>query len=98
VEESREFAGRIQESLYSFSRRNFPTAKDRGVKSAPLVVLVGAKVPSVLVEVGFLSNAREEALLRKSEYRQRLAEALFRGVSHYADSLSHNQVAKAGAE
>jgi len=98
VEESREFAGRIQESLYSFSRRNFPTAKDRGVKSAPLVVLVGAKVPSVLVEVGFLSNAREEALLRKPEYRQRLAEALFRGISHYADSLSHNQVAKAGAE
>ena len=98
VEESREFAGRIQESLYSFSQRNFPGTKDRGVKSAPLVVLVGAKVPSVLVEVGFLSNAREEALLRKPEYRQKLAEALFRGISHYAESLSHNQVAKAGAE
>ena len=97
VEESREFAGRIQESLYSFSRRNFPGNKDRGVKSAPLLVLVGAKVPSVLVEVGFLSNAREEALLRRPEYRQRLAEALFRGVSRYAESLSHNQVAKAGA-
>jgi N-acetylmuramoyl-L-alanine amidase len=98
VEESREFAGRIQESLYSFSRRNFPGTKDRGVKSAPLLVLVGAKVPSVLVEVGFLSNPREEALLRKSDYRQKLAEALFRGISRYAESLSHNQVAKAGAE
>ena len=52
VEESREFAGRIQESLYSFSKRNFPGTKDRGVKSAPFVVLVGAKVPSVLVEIG----------------------------------------------
>src|SRR5436305_1525891 len=98
VEESREFAGRIQESLFSFSRRNFPGTRDRGVKSAPLLVLVGAKVPSVLVEVGFLSNPREEALLHKPEYRQKLAEALFRGISRYAESLSHNQVAKAGAE
>ena len=65
---------------------------------APLVVLVGAKVPSVLVEVGFLSNPREEALLRKTEYRQRLAEALFRGISRYAESLSHTAVAKAGAD
>ena len=98
VEESREFAGRIQESLYSFSKRNFPNTKDRGVKSAPLLVLVGAKVPSVLVEVGFLSNPREEAMLHRPEYRQRLAEALFRGISRYAESLSHNQVAKARAE
>jgi len=98
VEESREFAGRIQSSLYAFSARNFPGTKDRGVKKAPFVVLIGAKIPSVLVEVGFLSNPREEALLRKPEYRQKLAEALFRGVSRYADSLSHFQVAKAGAE
>jgi N-acetylmuramoyl-L-alanine amidase len=98
VEESREFAGRIQESLYSFSKRNFPGTKDRGVKSAPLLVLVGAKVPSVLVEVGFLSNSREEAMLRRAEYRQKLAEALYRGIARYAESLSHNQVAKAGDE
>jgi N-acetylmuramoyl-L-alanine amidase len=51
------------------------------------------------VEIGFLSNPREEALLRKSDYRQKLAEALFRGVSRYADSLSHiNQLAKAGKD
>jgi N-acetylmuramoyl-L-alanine amidase len=98
VEESREFAARIQTSLYAFSARNFPGTRDRGVKKAPFVVLIGAKIPSVLVEVGFLSNPREEALLRKSEYRQKLAEALFRGISRYADSLSHFQVAKAGAE
>jgi N-acetylmuramoyl-L-alanine amidase len=96
VEESRDFAARVQSSLFAFSARNFPGTKDRGVKKAPFVVLIGAKVPSVLVEIGFLSNSREEALLRKSDYRQKLAEALFRGVSRYADSLSHNQVAKAG--
>jgi N-acetylmuramoyl-L-alanine amidase len=96
VAESREFAGRIQGSLFSFSARTFPGIKNRGVKKAPFVVLNGAKSPSVLVEIGFLSNAREESLLRKPEYRQSLAEALYRGISRYADSLSHNQVAKAG--
>ncbi len=98
VEESREFAGEIQSSLFKFSTRNFPGVKDRGVKKAPFVVLLGAKIPSVLVEVGFLSNPREEALLRRPEYRQKLAEALFQGVSRYAESLSHFQVAKAGNE
>jgi N-acetylmuramoyl-L-alanine amidase len=98
VEESKDFAGRIQNSLFSFSSRTFPGIRDRGVKKAPFVVLNGAKAPSVLVEIGFLSNAREEALLRKPEYRQKLAEALFRGLSKYAESLSHFQVAKAGNE
>ena len=93
TEESREFAARIQTALYAFSARNVPGSRNRGVKSAPFVVLVGASMPSVLAEIGFISNSREEALLKKSEYRQRLAEALFRGVSRYADSLSHFQVA-----
>jgi N-acetylmuramoyl-L-alanine amidase len=98
VEESKDFAARVQQSLQAFSARTFPGIRDRGVKKAPFVVLNGAKAPSVLVEIGFLSNSREEALLRKSEYRQKLAEALFRGVSKYAESLSHFQVAKAGNE
>jgi N-acetylmuramoyl-L-alanine amidase len=96
VEESKEFAARVQASLYAFSAKTFPGTKDRGVKKAPFVVLAGAKSPSVLVEIGFLSNAREEALLRKHDYRQKLAEAIFRGLSRYADSLSHTpQIAKA---
>jgi len=95
AEESKEFAGRIQASLYGFSAKNFPNSKNRGVKKAPFVVLIGANMPSVLAEIGFLSNAREETLLKRPDYRQKLAEALFRGVSRYADSLSHFQVAQA---
>ena len=94
AEESKEFAGRLQMSLYAFSSKNFPNFKNRGVKKAPFVVLIGASMPSVLAEVGFLSNAHEESLLKKQDYRQRLAEALFRGISRYADSLSHFQVAQ----
>ena len=94
AEESKEFAGRIQTALYAFSARSFPTERNRGVKKAPFVVLIGAQMPSVLAEIGFVSNTREEALLKKPDYRQRLAEALFRGVSRYADGLSHFQVAQ----
>jgi N-acetylmuramoyl-L-alanine amidase len=91
--ESRDFAERIQSALFAFSSRTFTTEKNRGVKKAPFVVLIGANMPSVLAEIGFVSNTREEALLKKADYRQRLAEALYRGVSKYAESLSHFQVA-----
>jgi N-acetylmuramoyl-L-alanine amidase len=91
AQESKEFAERIQAALYAFAERNVPGSKDRGVKSAPFVVLIGAHMPSVLAEIGFLTNVKEESLLKKSDYRQRLAEALYRGVSRYAESLSHFQ-------
>jgi len=91
AQESKEFAARIQAALYAFSERNVPGSKDRGTKSAPFVVLIGAHMPSVLAEIGFLTNVKEEALLKKADYRQKLAEALYRGVSRYAESLSHFQ-------
>jgi N-acetylmuramoyl-L-alanine amidase len=94
AEESREFAGRVQAALYAFSGRNVAGEKNRGVKKAPFVVLIGATMPSVLAEIGFLSNLREETLLKKPDYRQKLAEALYRGVTRYAEGLSHFQVAQ----
>jgi N-acetylmuramoyl-L-alanine amidase len=92
-EESHEFAKRMEASLYSFSLKNFPGTKDRGVKTAPFIVLIGANMPSVLAEIGFLTNSREEALLKRSDYRQKLAEALYKGMEKYTDSLSHFQAA-----
>jgi N-acetylmuramoyl-L-alanine amidase len=95
IDESREFAGRMQAALFKFAARSTPGIKNRGIKTAPFVVLIGAQMPSVLAEIGFLSNAREEALLSRPDHRQRLAEALFSGLSRYAESLSHFQMAKA---
>jgi N-acetylmuramoyl-L-alanine amidase len=94
VEESHEFAGRLQTALFAFSARNFPGSKNRGIKTAPFVVLIGANMPSVLAEIGFLSNLREETLLKKPDYRQKLADALYRGISRYAEGLSHFQMAE----
>jgi N-acetylmuramoyl-L-alanine amidase len=94
AEESRDLAGNIQMSLFGLYARNFPGEHDRGVRRAPFVVLIGATMPSVLAEIGFLTNPKEEALLRKPEYRQKVAEAVERGVERYAGGLSHFQVAR----
>jgi N-acetylmuramoyl-L-alanine amidase len=95
VEESREFASRVQSALYTLSARPADArSKDRGVKKAPFVVLIGASMPSVLAEIGFISNAHDESIMRREDYRQRTAEALYKGLSSYANSLSHFQVAQ----
>jgi len=94
VEESREFALRVQGSMHGELAKAVRSAKNRGVKQAPFVVLIGASMPSILVEVGFLSNPREESLLKKDAHRQRVAEALYRGLSQYASTLSQPQVVR----
>lgn len=93
IDESREFAARIDSALYGLSAKNNAGAKNRGVKKAPFVVLIGASMPSVLAEIGFLTNSGDEALLKKPEYRQKIAEALYKGIANYAETLSHFQVA-----
>jgi N-acetylmuramoyl-L-alanine amidase len=95
VTESQLFAARVERELYSTWNKMSGTTRNRGVKKAPFVVLIGAGMPSVLAEIGFVSNPRDEALLKRPEQRQRIAEALFRGVSGYASTLSRVEPAKA---
>src|SRR5205085_1022134 len=93
AEESKEFANNVQTALENAELRSNPSAGNRGVKKAPFIVLIGANMPSILAEIGFLSNSREEIQLKRPEYRQRLAAALYLGVSRYAEALSNLQVA-----
>jgi N-acetylmuramoyl-L-alanine amidase len=97
IDESKEFAVDIQKSMQAFAVRNFPTARDRGIKKAPFVVLIGAQMPSVLSEIGFISNPKEEAMLKRADYRQKVAEALLKGLTRYTDSLSHVQMTQAAS-
>jgi N-acetylmuramoyl-L-alanine amidase len=94
IDESREFASAIQSSLFSLTQKNGKSSHDRGTKRAPFIVLIGADMPSVLAEIGFLTNSSEESLLRKDEYRDKVAEALYRGVESYAETLSRTVVAR----
>lgn len=88
IEESREFAGDVQESLHSGLAAKSPAIRDRGVKKAPFIVLIGANMPSILAEISFVSNPTDERRLQTSEYRQRIAESLYRGIAKYVDGLS----------
>jgi len=88
IGESREFAIDVQRSLYSgLSARN-PTLRNRGVKKAPFVVLIGANMPSILAEISFVSNPDDARKLKTNEYRQRIADSLYKGVARYVNSLS----------
>jgi N-acetylmuramoyl-L-alanine amidase len=93
IEESREFAGNVQESLYSGLAFNSAGIRNRGIKKAPFIVLIGANMPSILAEISFVSNPTDERKMETSEHRQRIAESLYRGVSKYVNGLSGVKVA-----
>src|SRR3984893_12679417 len=88
IDESREFAEDIQTSLSQRVQKANKTVKNRGVRKAPFVVLIGADMPSVLTEISFLSNPADEQLLKQPENRQRVAEGLYQGVASYSQSLN----------
>lgn len=91
ADESREFAAHIQKALASRS----DLGRDRGVKQAPLVVLLGANMPSILAEISFISNPEDERLLKGDARRQQIADALFEGVRSYFGTLGGFRTAEA---
>ena len=97
IDESREFASDVEKYLYDGLDQGNPGLKDRGVKQAPFVVLIGANMPSILAEISFLTNSDDERQLRDPNYRQRIAEALYRGVARYVSGLSGVRIAENSA-
>jgi N-acetylmuramoyl-L-alanine amidase len=88
IDESKELAADIQDSLSKRIQKTAKPVKNRGVRKAPFVVLIGADMPSILTEISFLSNPTDEQLLKKPEHRQRVAEGLYQGVADYLQSLN----------
>jgi N-acetylmuramoyl-L-alanine amidase len=100
IEESRDLATMIQDSLSKRMENINRGDRNRGVRKAPFVVLIGADMPSVLAEISFLSNPSDEQWLKKPENRQRVADGLYRGIESYlqsTNSLAVNQ-ARSAAE
>ena len=87
LDESRDFATLVQRSMIENLAKANTSVRDRGVKQAPFVVLIGAGMPSVLAEIAFMTHSQEGKLLKTPAYRQRIAEALFQGVRLYQRSL-----------
>lgn len=91
--ESRNLAADIQRvAIFRLKKRQY-TVRNNGVKSAPFHVLLGARMPAVLVELGYCSNAAEARNLATPKYRQALAEGLAEGIMAYRDRLLRNRTA-----
>jgi N-acetylmuramoyl-L-alanine amidase len=89
LDESRDFALHVQRAMIERQRTANRMLKDLGVKQAPFVVLIGANMPSVLAETGFVTNAQEAKLLKGNAYRQKIAESLFNAIRKYQTSLKN---------
>ncbi len=83
INDSSRLAGTVQENLYRSSRKKFRELKNLGVKEGPFYVLHGADMPSILVEVGFLTNRKEARMLSKQDYLYRQASAIAEGIHKF---------------
>lgn len=92
AQDSRRFASEVQHALYHGLAAQNPGLRDRGVKQASYVVLTGTTMPAVLAEVSFVSSPRDETSLHRASYRQKIAEALCKGVIEYATGLHRNNL------
>ena len=87
IPESKELAHTVQRNLVKSLSQKYSGVKDLGVKGGPFWVLIGAEVPSVLVEISFLSNPTEEERLGQSAYRQTIAHGIYQGIIAYKSTL-----------
>jgi N-acetylmuramoyl-L-alanine amidase len=85
-EDSIHLAHAVQGSLVGAVKPIQGHVTDLGIKRAFFYVLINTGMPSILAEVGFISNPTEEKLLKKGSYRQSLAEALYQGIKRYVDA------------
>jgi N-acetylmuramoyl-L-alanine amidase len=87
-DESRKLAKAVQSELYGSLSRINPGLEDRGVKTAPFIVLIRTQMPAILVEVSCLSNEEEVKLLTSGDYKETIAQALSTGMRSYASKLN----------
>ena len=86
TDQSRRLAASVQRSLYGTLAVQNPGLRDRGVKEAGFVVLTESAMPGILAEVSFVSSPTDEQKLQSDGYREKIAEALYKGIARYAIS------------
>jgi len=98
VQQSRRFAVAVQQAMYRSLEAQIPGMRNRGVKKASYVVLTGTSMPAILAEVSFVSSPADEDKLKSSNYRQNIAEGLYRGIAQYAATNHHVNLASASSK
>jgi N-acetylmuramoyl-L-alanine amidase len=96
IDESRDFASMVQNTLYTKLQKSNRNLRNLGVKQAPFMVLVGATMPSILAEISFITNRQEAALLKTDKYKEQIAEALLAGILRYQQALKKVPAIAAG--
>jgi N-acetylmuramoyl-L-alanine amidase len=87
INESGKLAAQVQETLVESLK-----GRDRGVRQAPLAVLMGARMPATLVEIGFISNPAQEIKLNRDSHQDRITRALFDAIVEYDRNLIRGEV------
>jgi N-acetylmuramoyl-L-alanine amidase len=83
INESSKLAAYVQNAMYRNLRVRYSFIKSKGVKQAPFYVLMGAQMPSILIETSFISNKRECERLNNPSYQDALCESIISGISKY---------------
>jgi N-acetylmuramoyl-L-alanine amidase len=86
IVESNKLAIDVQKNIMRNVKSKYPDAKSGGVRPAPFYVLVGASRPSILVEIGYITNSKERKRLADPDYQERIAEGIVQGVNRYLDN------------
>jgi len=81
--ESHKLAIDVQKGMIQNLKRSYNNVVNGGVRPAPFYVLVGASRPSILIEVGYITNSKERARIFEDRYQQRLAQGIVAGVTRY---------------
>ncbi|NLC70207.1 MAG: AMIN domain-containing protein [Desulfuromonadaceae bacterium] len=92
INESSLLADKVQKGIVSSLTDRYRDIQDNGVRQGPFHVLLGANMPSILVEVAFISNPKDESLLQTSKYQQGVVEGIVAGVKNFDHTL--NRMAK----
>ena len=87
IHESSRLAHEVQNGMFSHIRKRYKRAKSLGVKQAPFYVLIGAQMPAILVETGFLTNPTEKKRLMSKKYQENVAEGICAGIRAYIKSI-----------
>jgi len=88
INESSRLAVHVQENMYGNLRKKYRRINNKGVKQAPFYVLLGAQMPAILIETAFISNSRECKRLVNAKYRDRMCEAIIKGIQEYIKETS----------
>jgi N-acetylmuramoyl-L-alanine amidase len=97
VNESSRLAGMVQQAMVQALQGKYKRMKDNGVKQAPFYVLLGAEMPSILVEIAFISNPEECRRLNTAAYQEAVVDGIVRGIETYIEEISPAVLTMAGS-